>query len=158
IELTFKKGPDGQPITRTRADVKDMVKSINAGQPSGRLFEEAEVLPVNPRADGVTSDHFKIDMFNPEEFKIDEKSVVSAIATKFADLVESRPALNFIGRDEQELRRAPVYKIFGNKLSDSIELRAPGAGKAEFSDDVSKYIGGVAIVLEDIQPEVSKES
>lgn len=162
VEVKFKDGPDGKPLTRTRMQVEELVRSIGKEAKPGsplRIFSEAEVLPVNPQDDNITSDRFKITLVATEdEGEARDREILSALSVKLQDLIESRPSLEFIGRDEPEWRRGPVYPILSSKLGDDIQLRAPGASAAAITDDVSSYLGGVAIVLENVSPPVARTS
>lgn len=163
VEVKFKEGDDGKPLTRTRAQIEDEVRDIgkNAAVDSPlRVFTEAEVLPINPGEDRVTSDRFKITVTNKSGVQdpAADREILNALATRLQGLIESRPALEFLGREQTEWRRAPVYPVLNSKLGDDIELRAPGANARDIADDVTPYSGGVAIVLENIQPPSPKAS
>ncbi len=150
IELTLRNDPKtGQPQEMRRQDIEDRVKAIASKAAPGdslRSLAESEILPVNPKDDGVTSGRFQI-----RTFKIDEREVREAITREFADLIESRPALNFTARGEASVQRAPVYKVLSNVLGEDVDR--PG-----LRDDVSPFFGGVAIVLDKIDPPVDKKS
>jgi SecD/SecF fusion protein len=150
IELTLRTDPaTGKPVELKRQDIEDRIKKIATSAAPGdslRSLSESEILPINPRDDGVTSNRFEI-----KTFKIDEREVSEAITREFADVIESRPALGFAGRGEADVKRAPVYKVLSNVLGENID-------RPEYRDDVSAFFGGVAIVLERIDPPVDKKS
>lgn len=161
VEIKFKAGPDGKPLTQTRAQVQARVEKLGSEAPVGsplRALTESEVLAMDQQADGVTSDHFKITMVNRSGVETNDSSVLNALTVAFEDLIESRPALEFLQRDELDWKKAPVYKIFSNKLGDDIQLRSPGAPKTDFADEVGRFNGGVAIVLEGLKPTATKAS
>ncbi len=160
VEVTFRDGPDGKRIARPRPEIEGLVRDIGkdvAVDNPMRVFSEAEVLPINPREDGVTSDRFKITVVSSGS-ESGDRDLLNALTVKLQDLIESRPALAFIGREETEWRRGPVYPILSSKLGDDIELKTPGARKGDLTDDVTKFVGGVAIVLENIEPATTKAS
>jgi len=150
IEITLRNDPKtGQPLELKRQDIEDRVKAIADHAAAGdalRSLAESEILPVNPKDDGVTSSRFQI-----RTFEIDEREVREAITRDLADLVESRPALSFASRGEPDFKRAPVYKVLSNILGEDVD-------RPSLRDDVSPYFGGVAIVLDHLDPPVDKKS
>ena len=147
IELKFRTDPaTGKPITMTREVVQKRVQSMAAGDKVIEKLKEAEVLPVNPQNDGVTSNRFKIRIG-----ATDEKAVLAALTHEFADAVESRGALVFTGSTQNQWKQAPVYSIVSKVLGENVD-------QPNLRDDVGAYVGGVAILLEKISPAVSKES
>ena len=79
------------------------------------------------------------------------QAVLSAVRTSFADVVEAEPELAYKGSDAEELAGAPVFRVIGPMLSESV-------GAAGKSENVKKYQGGVAILMENITPPVSLDS
>ncbi|MFG0285137.1 MAG: protein translocase subunit SecD, partial [Phycisphaerales bacterium JB039] len=143
ITLSFKDGPDGAPLTMMRQDVQDRVLSLAPDDPGDPLFalsRGTDVLPLNPQADGVTSDEFKI-----KTLVTDQEALQAALTTAFADVLDTRPPLEFRGSEAQDVRLAPVHPVSSRTLGEAI-------GRPEYRDDVSEFIGGVAIVLEDLTP------
>lgn len=148
IELTLRTDPaTNQPLTLTRQQVEDKVKQIAESAAPGdevRKLAEAEILPVNPKDDGVTSSRFQI-----KTFEIEERAVLEAITSKFADVIESRAKLSFQGLQETDWRKAPVYKVLVPQLGEDID-------RPSIRDDVTAYRGGVAIVLDSLSPPASR--
>jgi SecD/SecF fusion protein len=141
VTLDLKPGPDGRPMTLTRAQVQQRVQAASELDPRLAEMRSADIIVVNPRADGVTSSTFRIDTL-----VADEGGVVSdAVSEKFQDVIDSQPALAFNASDQPDLRRAPVYPILLPVLGQNIE-------KPELRTDTREYIGGVAVVLTDISP------
>lgn len=151
VTLKLKEREDGQDrITMTREEVlnrvRELASSPDVTEEQRRLFSEAEVNVINAREDQVTSDTFAVKM--PAA---DSDQVLTVLTSKFSDKIETREALGFTGQDIGDWRQAPVYRITSKKLGDSIDRPA-------IADDVTDYFGGVAIVLENITPRVSRES
>ncbi|MCC6661269.1 MAG: protein translocase subunit SecD [Phycisphaerales bacterium] len=136
-------------MVMTRQEVQDRVKALGqraaAGTPE-RVFTEAEIVPVNPRTDGVTSDQFEVRVGASG----DNDAVLAALVHEFAGLIESHGALSFTGSGEDDWRLANVNPILKPRLGDTINRAA--------DDEVRDYIGGVAIVLDNIQPPQSLQS
>lgn len=150
IQFTLKETtkPDGsrETMTATRAEIKQRLDAIaeEADKADNNVLKplvSAEVVPVNPRADGVTSDRFTV-----RTSITDEEALRNAVVPKFLDIVESRAALVFAGSTAQRIADgAPVYQILDNQLGQTI-------GRPEVRNDVAAFIGGAAIVLKDITP------
>ena len=145
LELRRDPAAEGGRFTMTRRAVEERIREIK-GDPRDlelTMVKDAEVLPINPRNDGVTSDKFKIKCT-----ATDPKVVLSAVRNAFKDEIDSEPELSFKGSDFTKLEGAPVYRIAGDRLGEVI-------GSMGGDEDVRRFQGGVAIVLEDIRPPIS---
>jgi SecD/SecF fusion protein len=143
VTLKFKTDEAGERLTMSRQDVQDRVMALAGGDPADPLFDLSrgtDVLPLNPRDDGVTSHEFKI-----KTLVTDQEELQGALATAFADVLDTRPPLRFAGSGAERAREAPVHAIANRTLGEVI-------GRPQYRDDISDYIGGVAIVLEDLSP------
>ncbi|MHC4976646.1 MAG: protein translocase subunit SecD [Planctomycetota bacterium] len=147
---------DGQ--TSTRQEMQDRLAAYINENPDDTNIQElinAELVAINPQSDGVTSDRFRLKTtLGANESgtgeNIERQVVEEAIASAFGDLLAQDPPLDFVG-SESEFDGAPVYPILQATLGDNIEDRS-------VLDDVSEYLGGVAIVLDDLSPQPSLES
>lgn len=75
----------------------------------------------------------------------DAAAVSDAIKDAFADVLDVQQPVAFAGAATESLTGAPVYPI---KTADL----AVAVGRAQITERVPDYIGGVAVVLEDISP------
>jgi preprotein translocase subunit SecF len=142
-QVTLQLGAEnGHQIYKTRAEMDQRLKSIATNGKDKQLDELAagEVLPVNPQSDGVTSDKFR---FRSLADKADV--VLTALQDKFHDLIQTEPALEFNGSASEAPPRE-VHPLTGNSISEAVGRPVPG--------DQSGYRGGVAILLQDISPQV----
>ena len=151
ITLNFKPsaGEGSTPMRLARNEVEERVKKIgnDASQNSAlRALTSADVLPINPESDGVTSSRFEI-----KTTATDEASVREAVTGAFADLLESQPTLTFVGSLETDSAKAPVYKLINDELGANIgrSLVAPYG--------VKQFMGGAAIVVDNLSPAPSLE-
>ncbi len=149
VTLTLKaKGEEAGAgrLTMTRQEVIDRVRAIGAnktGTDPLSTLTKANVVPVNPRDDGVTSDTFKITTTSTAQGPI-----LDAIVLAFADSLDIRPALEFRGSNVDDAANGPLYVIERRgPLGPNIDR--PGA-----TADATKYLGGAAIVLDGINPPV----
>ncbi len=140
-EVTLKlRDAEGNPKTLTRQEVAERVAQAAETDPGLADMRRADVVVVDPQADGVTSDTFKIKTLVP-----DSRAVQGAIGQVFKGLIGSQDQLTFARADAEDGRAAPVYAIISATLGDNIDR--PGV-----RDNVEPFSGGVAIVLEGIQP------
>jgi SecD/SecF fusion protein len=139
VTLQFREEQPGNPLMMTRAEVEDRVHALSSQQGLADL-KFAEVIPINPSGDGVTSSKFTI-----KTTEQDTKLVLDATKTAFQDKLEAKPALTFAGSTEIASEKAPVFAI------DKPELGA-NVGKSNLRQNVQTYIGGAAILLENITP------
>lgn len=148
VTLQFKQDPNATAgsdarITMKRPDVADAVVAIGNAAPEGsqlRLLSGAEVFPINPADDGVTSDRFTI-----KTLATDADAVTQSIVAAFSDKLETKPPLQFAAAEIQDARRAPVYDIDRATLGDNIDRPA-------IRDNVAPYVGGVAVIISDLSP------
>jgi len=145
VVLKFGEDPaTGEPHTMTRKDVLDRVQAIAADAPEGsplELLEQADVLPFDPQADGVTSDTFQV-----KTLITDPDSLLLALQPAFDDVLDVREPLTFTGSDETDARAAPVHPIASPApLGEHVR-------KPQYRDDVSAYIGGAAVLIENLPP------
>ncbi len=151
VELQFKTDPQTkQPVTLTRLQVQQRLSELaRAAAPTDpvHVLQEVDVLPVEPRQDGVTSDRFKIRFAHTA----DERAVLAAITRQFGDVMDSLGALSFAGADAADVRAAPVHPVLAGALGENINRPA-------LRDDVGAYLGGAVIVLDRIEPPTRRES
>lgn len=140
VVLRFGENEAGQPFTLTRQDVQDRVLEIAEEAPLGsqlKLLEQADIVPLDPADDGVTSEKFQI-----KTLATNSGEVQDALTEAFADVLDVQASLDFEQSDVQDARRAPVYPI------SSPAPLGSHIGKPEYRDEVNSYVGGAAIVME----------
>ncbi|MBY0261962.1 MAG: protein translocase subunit SecF, partial [Phycisphaerales bacterium] len=148
MELKVEKPGDGnapeQRLLKTRTDIEDRVKAIGKGRsetdPLSNL-KFAEVIAVNPESDGMRSSTFTV-----KTLVTDADLLQKTLVGEFRNELDSRPALAFAGTGSAA---TPVFPITTPSLGDSIERPTVREAAGEFR-------GGVAIVLDNITPPVSK--
>ncbi len=129
--------------TATRGRIEEIVHGIGgaAGADSPLTpLRTATVLVVDPAADGVTSDRFTI-----KTTATDQQAVTDAIVSSMAGLLSVQPPLSFGGSDAPGLAGAPVFRVLDSSLGANI-------ARPEVKDDVAEFVGGVAVVLENLSP------
>ncbi|MEM7622032.1 MAG: protein translocase subunit SecD [Planctomycetota bacterium] len=150
-QVTLQFGQDaasGESTTLTRAMVEDRVHELAEGLDETaplRPLRSAEVIPVDPENDGVTSDRFQV-----KTYATDQIAVIESITREFSDELDSRPPLAFTGRGETRAERAPLGPVLSSRLGEAL-------GRPAIRNDVSEFIGGVAILLEDLSPRPTRE-
>jgi SecD/SecF fusion protein len=131
----------GSPKTLTRPQAEEIVHRIGESAQATDVLRPliaAEVSPVNPAEDGVTSSQFVVKTIITEK-----DAVTNALTAAFSEYLESKPPLAFEGSNESDIRKAPAYRILSGRLGDNIDLPA-------VTSDVTTRIGGIAIVLKDL--------
>ena len=124
---------------KTRQEIEDLLRAL----PAEERLRDAEILPENPEDDGVTSDRFIIKTVDPDRVKVQD-----TVSRALQEWLNASPALAFGGSDA-EASLAPVYPILDASLGSNV-------GRPELRNDVADFLGGAAIVLEDLTPRVSK--
>ncbi|MEQ9616481.1 MAG: protein translocase subunit SecD [Phycisphaerales bacterium] len=160
LQLKESDAGDGSKLTLTREEVENRVLSIadeaDAGERAEILTEvrTAEIVAVNAEADGVTSSTFTVKSTIADDPATDENEqqvLVDALVSAFTDVIDSQPALDFAGAGSDTVREAPVYEVLYDTLGRNIDNDA-------ISNNVAEYVGGVAVVIDGIDPPVTRRS
>jgi len=153
VVVQLKKDASGNPLVLTRAEVADRLtkQSANATAEVGRvrkLLQTADIVVVDPRADGVTSDRFRVRVQNEEGTDDTNTAVLaSAIRDSFQDVINTPVGLSFKGSGDAR-GDAIIFPILTPTLGESINR-----GDARMS--TAEDLGGAAIVFQDLQPQTS---
>ncbi|MBX3378894.1 MAG: protein translocase subunit SecD [Phycisphaeraceae bacterium] len=147
VTLEFKPTAPGsdQHVTLERSEVKKRLDVIANGAPADSPLRElinAEVLPIDPERDGVTSWRFTVKTIATKSDQI-----LEALVDNFTDVMEQQPALRFRDSDA-DASNAPVHRVTTGDLGTNI------GATLEPARNVGDSIGGVAIVLDNITPPV----
>ncbi|MAX26384.1 MAG: hypothetical protein CMJ19_17975 [Phycisphaeraceae bacterium] len=149
LDIEFRSGTEvsfelanEQTLTleQVRERLNIVAEDVNIPELSG---EQARVVTVGD-ADGHTSNAFSI-----QTLEQDSTAVSKAVKQAFSDVLDEERPLTFKGVEAQRIGEAPAFIINQSNLGDVIDRTV--------SDDVSDYLGGVAIVLDDIQPAATEE-
>ncbi len=143
ITIKTKTGPDGTPLLLDRSEVVTRVRGIADVSPALADLRNADVLVVNPDAGGTRSGTFTIKTLGK-----DTRAISDGISRAFEDVMADRAPIEFRGSDAVDAARAPVYPITSARLGAVIDK--PGV-----MNQVPEFVGGVAIVLERIDPPAS---
>ena len=138
-----------------RAEVEREVRAIgeaNAANPILAPLRSAAVLTVGDTTPSFEAATFQIKVANPESAG-DEQDIASAIQqaviAAFRDRLDIAPELRFKGSTDDDATKH-TYAIDKERLGDNI-------GMPRYADPVGNFLGGLAIVLEDVQPPVRPE-
>lgn len=137
------KTEDGVQLTRTRQDIADLIRPIGnqpGVDPTLVPLRNAEIVPMNPEADGVTSDRFVIKTTATEQ-----KPVIDSIVRALAGLIDTRPPLRFDRMDAETADNAPIVRLVDARLGENI-------GRSEIRTDISDFVGGVGVLIENLDP------
>ncbi|MEL6498057.1 MAG: protein translocase subunit SecD [Planctomycetota bacterium] len=146
VTMVLDEDESGERVTLERAEVLNRVVQIAEAADEDsplRDLASAEVLPVNPAADGVTSDTFRIKTLSTGA---EAQALLSAaLQEAFEDVLPTKPPLDFASDSVIDARGAPVYEIVEPSLASVI-------GRGDVVADVGDYDGGVAIVIDGLAP------
>lgn len=146
VTVQFKTGPDGEPVRLTRSEAEERLsRAVPEDRPELADLRSADIVVVDPEADGVTSDRFTV-----KTLVTDANAVRSVVNAAFEDVLDAMPELRFEGSGG-EAATAPVYPILSDSLGESID-------RPEVRENVRPYLGGAAIVLENLTPAPTLES
>jgi SecD/SecF fusion protein len=140
-EVSFELANDQtMTLEQVRERLTTVAKDVNIPELSG---EQSRVVTVGD-ADGHTSNGFSIQTLHQ-----DSTAVSKAVKQAFSDVLDEERPLTFKGVDAQRIGEAPAFIINQAKLGDVIDRQV--------DDDISDFLGGVAIVLDNIEPAVTEE-
>jgi len=153
VVVQLKRDASGNPLVLTRAEVADRLakqseKGTSETNRVHQLLRTADIVVVDPRADGVTSDRFRVRVQNEEGTDDTNTAVLaSAIRESFQDVINTPVGLTFRGSSDAR-GEAIIFPILTPTLGESINR---GDAKMSTADD----LGGAAIILQDLQPQTS---
>jgi len=141
IQLKADDGT-GKPVKLPRSEVERRIREVAESRRGTAIAElaKADVIAVNPDPNNIDSNQFTI-----KTVVADAETVKDAVIEALGDAIDSQPQLQFAGADAERPIDAPVFPILGPALGDSID-------RPQIRNDVSAFIGGAAILLEDLQP------
>jgi SecD/SecF fusion protein len=146
-QVVLRFGADeatGQPYKLTRPEVAERIMAVAEAAPDGSqlsLLEQATIVPLDPDDDGVTSDTFQI-----KTLATNSGEVQDALQVAFSEFLDEQGAISFERSEVTDARLAPVYPI------SSPAPLGTHIGQPQYRDEVDAYVGGAAIVLEDLPP------
>lgn len=149
LDIEFRSGTEvsfelanEQTLTleKVRERLTQVAIDVNIPELSG---EQTRVVTIGD-ADGHTSNGFSVQTLHQ-----DATAVSKAIKQAFADVLDEERPLTFAGVDAKRIGEAPALIINQSNLGDVIQRPV--------ADDVSSFLGGVAIVLDDIKPAVTEK-
>ncbi|MCA9280019.1 MAG: protein translocase subunit SecD [Phycisphaeraceae bacterium] len=147
LQMKQEQPESEQRVMLTRQEVEDRVHEIGntaENESAVKALRTAEIMPLNPQNDGITSDTFII-----KTFATDKDAVVNSLVETFADVLDSRQPLSADGLDTDENTPIPVYPVNKPRLGANFD-------KPEFLQDVRDWLGGAVIVLNNLDPAPTK--
>ena len=143
VDIVLKPVAEGsdERITLTRSQVVEKLREAATNAESAELKElgRADVVTINPKSDGVTSDHFKI-----KTLVTDTNLVLRTVQDRFREYLDTAPPLTFTHAVDD---KPPFYPIDASELGTVINRPLP------VPLEIREYRGGVAIVLDSLSPQ-----
>jgi SecD/SecF fusion protein len=152
VTVKLKETSPGVRIEKSREEIQAEVEKVAAANPADPILNNLQHAPIilknpDPNNPSLSSEfQFKTTLSDPDTV---QKGIIKALGP----LLDAQPELKFAGSEIQEPRLAPVYPIVDATLANN-----EGLEKFGIQEKVIDYLGGAAIVLENIQPPVSIES
>lgn len=148
---------DGR-LVMSRPEVEREVRSIGEApdiDPKSAVFQlrNASVLTMGQATADFKANRFQIKVSSPPEAEEEAtitNQVVDAIVAKFGDRLDVTPSLSFQGRDDAN-HEPYTYSIQRPALGENIK-------QPEYRQQVRDYMGGVAVVINNIDPPVTPEA
>ncbi|HMN96311.1 MAG TPA: protein translocase subunit SecD [Phycisphaerales bacterium] len=148
--------PENRRLLLSRAEVERRVREAGAASDDPVIAElrAASVLTVGDTTPDFRSTTFQVKVANPAAVGAEEDvadRVQDAVVRLFAAELDVVPELRFRGMEERE-SAAFTFPLERSRLGDVI-------GRPGFGDPVGNaFMGGVAIVLDDIEPPITVEA
>ncbi|MEQ9459372.1 MAG: protein translocase subunit SecD [Phycisphaeraceae bacterium] len=146
-----------ESAARIAAQMADYEESIAAGLQADAPGEPADLTrllgaSVVPEGDieGTQASGFSVSALIT-----DPDAVSAAVKAVFADVLDTTRPITFDRADITDVGLAPVYAITDS--SGDVTTLGENIGQPEITADVSDYLGGVAIVLNDLRPAATIE-
>ncbi len=131
----------GDAGLKTRQEIEDKLGEL----PAEEKLLDAEIVPENPESDGVSSTRFIIKTVDTDRVSVSER-----VSRALQEWLDAQPGIEFAGSNA-EASLAPVFPILDGTLGSNI-------GRPELRNDIAGFFGGAAIVLDDLNPQVTKDS
>jgi len=151
--LTAPTDPDDANSPRImleRSAVEERARSIAEGEPPTSPlsnFATATVYSAGSNQDGTQSDSFLIKVALDTEDPTVMNGMIAAIVAEFRDVLDVAPPTTFSGAGQDEPPPGATFPITKRFLGDVI-------GRPGFTRNVEAFRGGVAVVVEDLNPPV----
>ena len=144
----------GGRLLLSREDVENKVHQIGetSSDPVIQELRLANILTVGESTADGRSTGFQIKVSNPAELRADQtvtEPLVAAVAGAFSDSLDIVKPVRFTGSDDPE-GAIYTHAITSDTIGASI-------GKPDIKDSSRDFLGGVAVVLKDLQPPVTVE-
>jgi len=159
VTITFGDDDQGNPIKKPRAEVEEQIKTF-----AQTAFDSQEINEdvyrdligasvVNYNVDQTDGDGFIGQQFVIKTTLIDTESmtVEDLVSSVFRGQLNIKETINFDFAEEDSADFAPLYPILSDSLGENIN-------DPTVITDVRRFVGGVAIVLNNLQPATSTEA
>ncbi|MCI0366206.1 MAG: protein translocase subunit SecD [Phycisphaerales bacterium] len=135
------------------AEVREIGERAGPSNPVVYQLRNASVLTVGAMTEDFEASRYQIKVSTPPGAQEDQTitdTVVDALVKQFGDRLDVIPALSFRGSGQAE-HAAHTYPIDVPALGANID-------RPDITESVPKFLGGVAVVVEDIVPPVTEQS
>ena len=162
VAFQLKNGADGKPMTLTLDEVRKRLDLAGANPdfPIPELTRKVGPSVVTLGNADASGNTVKASAFSVATLSLDQHAVSTAIKLQFADVLEQEAPLTFhgaaTGTDAPDIREVGRHLVF--PIKEAVLGRNPALDRPDVQNDVSDYLGGVAIILEGITPPETLQS
>lgn len=156
VTFSFRNDESGSPIKIPRAEVEQRIDDYaNRAAAAGDIdaTQQRALLGVNVfnlHADEVEGQGFSGSSFIIKTTIYEQEVVEKAIIESFGDILDIPRIVSYADSNLSAEENPPVFPILKESLGDNIN-------RESVRTNVRRYLGGVAIVLDDITPPLSVE-
>lgn len=144
VTMSFREGIEPESRTEIERIVHGLGEAVDEAS-TIRALRTAEVIAVNPIGGGLMSDTFVI-----KTLADNRADVGDAITNAFRERLDAPPALDFVASEFQDAGAAPVYPVVSANLGEVL-------GRPELRNNIVDFVGGVAILVDNLEPAQSVE-
>ena len=160
MTLMTRKAAPGEPTSASgrllvaRETIESTLHTLGEAStnPTIRELRSANVLTVGEMTPQGASTGFQVKVGNPATLTSDQigtDALVAAVSGAFAQSLDTVQPVQFAGSDD------PEGALFTKAITD--ESVGAAIGRPEIKDSASDFVGGVVVMLTDLQPPISIE-
>ncbi|MGI9014826.1 MAG: protein translocase subunit SecD [Phycisphaerales bacterium] len=141
--------PEGPRIMLDRAEVEQRIRSIGTANPTDPLlsnFASASVLAAGRNQEGGRSDSFQVKVAAQTESTADTDKLVAALVEELRDSLAQTPPHEFPAMNETSPPRGTTFVVGDERFLGQV------IGRTGIDQRIGEYTGGVAIVIDDLEP------
>ena len=151
LDIEFRSGTQvGFNLSQGKSlelrEVRERLDAVAKSHEIPQLEGDRAKVVITGEKQGTLASGFSIQTLAANE----NNRVSAAIIEAFKDVLDVKVAIHFDGSAASAIRHAPAYPIVNTSLGQNIN-------RPEVFEDVSEYLGGVGLVIANMQPSATTE-